>query len=143
MVDDRDARSVAAEPEHLLGERVGPSRLELLRVEEAWTPGITTRSSGALPARSSTPRPGPVRQPRDAAVDVERLLERRLLLVEVVADDPARDRAEPLAGAGDVQLRRGADPHLAVRADHDLEPELARERAPTRTARSSPELLPT
>ena len=34
---------------------------------------------------------------------------------------------EVLAGAGDVQLRGGADPHLAVRADDDVHPELARE----------------
>ena len=32
-----------------------------------------------------------------------------------------------LAGAGDVQLRRCAEAHLAVRADHDLEAQLGRE----------------
>ena len=34
---------------------------------------------------------------------------------------------ELLAGARDMQLRGGADAHLAVRADDDIHPELARE----------------
>ena len=60
----------------------------------------------------------------------------------MLPDDPVRDLADPLARAGDVQLRGRAKPHLAVGADHDVHPEVAGECADS-TARSSAELLPT
>ena len=67
----------------------------------------------------------------------------RVVLVEVVADDPVRDLAEPLAGARDVELRGGADPHLAVRADDDVHARARARAAPTRPRARAPELLPT
>ena len=59
VIGDRDADRIAAEPEHLVGERVRLDVLELLRVEEDLEAGVHDENPCRTSSLGSTPRPGP------------------------------------------------------------------------------------